>query len=119
VTIELGGGNDTVTGGPRADKFVFNTALAGQIEKITNLSPHLDKIVLSSSDFAGVGSVGGTLAAGDFHVGAHATTASQYIIYNPNDGYLFYDPHEGRPQVHFATISPHLALSHADFLVGP
>jgi Ca2+-binding RTX toxin-like protein len=118
VSIFLGGGNDTVTGGPGADKLVFNAPLALQVDKITNFTTGHDKIVLSVADFAGVGPVGGVLAAADFHVGTHAAAVSQYIIYDPTNGFVFYDPHDGSPQDHFATISPHLALSHSDFLVG-
>src|SRR5262249_7846117 len=116
--IKLGGGSSTLTGGPGHDRFFFDSALAGQVDKITNFKHGLDKIVLSVSDFAGVGPVGGTLAAADFRVGQHAATTSQYIIYNPANGFVFYDPHDGSPQDHFATISPHLALTHSDFLVA-
>jgi Ca2+-binding RTX toxin-like protein len=119
VQIDLGGGSDTVTGGAGADKFVFNAALAGQVAKITNFAPGHDKMVLSAADFAGVGPVGAVLAAADFHVGTHAATgSSQYIIYNPANGFVFYDPHDGSPQDHFATLSPHLALTAHDFLVS-
>jgi hypothetical protein len=115
VAIHVGTGSDVLTAGTGHDKFFFDDALAGQIEKITNFNPVLDKFVLS---FDGLSPLGGTLSASEFHIGRHAITASQYIIYNPNTGFLFYNPHDGTAQAHFATISPHLAMTHADFLVG-
>jgi Ca2+-binding RTX toxin-like protein len=118
LLIELGGGSSTLTSGPGHDRFFFDAPLANQVDKITNFKHGQDKIILSAADFAGVGPVGGTLAAADFHVGTHAATASQYIIYDAADGFVFYDPHDGSPQDHFATLSPHLALTHSDFLVA-
>jgi Ca2+-binding RTX toxin-like protein len=118
LLIELGGGSSTLTGGPGHDRFFFDAPLAGQVDKITNFKHGLDKIILSATDFAGVGPVG-TLATADFHIGTHAATgSSQYIIYNPANGFVFYDPHDGSPQDHFATLSPHLGLTHSDFLVA-
>ena len=51
---------------------------------------------------------GGTLSATDFHVGAHATIASQHIIYNPISGFLFYDSDGSgaHAPVHFVTNQP-------------
>jgi hypothetical protein len=73
--------------------------------------------VLSETDFLGIAPINHRLAAADFHVGAHATTASQHIIYNPITGFLFYDPDGSgaMPQIHFATIGEH--LQHNDFFV--
>jgi Ca2+-binding RTX toxin-like protein len=118
VAIHAGTGSDMLTAGPGHDKFFFDDALAGQVETITNFKHGIDKIVLLAPDFAGVEAVGGTLAAADFHIGAHAATVSQYIIYNVHTGFLFYDPHDGSPQTHFATLSPHLTLTHSDFFVA-
>ena len=58
--------------------------------------------------------------AAKFHVGAAAADASDRIIYNPNNGFLFYDGdgRGGHAQVHFATLAPHLALHNTDFLVN-
>ena len=121
VSIVIEGGSDRLTAGPGHDRFFFQFApsSAGPIETITNFNVHADKIVLPQSGFAGIGPVGHPLAAADFHVGAHAKTMSQHIVYNAANGFLFYDP-DGRgaqPQVHFATLSPHLALAPDDFLV--
>jgi hypothetical protein len=117
--IHVGSGNDILTGGPGTDHFVFDAALTGQVEKITNFNPNLDRFVLSDTDFAGIGTIGHPLAAADFHIGGHATKAWQHIIYNPNTGFLFYDSDGNGPsaQIHFATIGTHLAMTHTDFLV--
>jgi Ca2+-binding RTX toxin-like protein len=119
VNIHVGGGSDTITGGPGADRFIFDSALTSQVEKITNFKTGVDKMVLSKADFAGIGPVGHHLAAADFHIGGHALKPSQHIVYNPSNGFLYYDPDGSgaTPQVHFATISAHLALTNADFLV--
>jgi Ca2+-binding RTX toxin-like protein len=119
VKMHVGGGNSTFTAGPGHDSFIFDSFLFGQVEKITNFNPALDKIVLSEAHFPGVGPIGVPLPAADFHIGTHAVTGSQHIIYDANNGFLFFDP-DGTgmdPQVHFATVSPHLALSHIAFLV--
>jgi len=119
VQMHVGVGNNTLTGGPGADHFIFDSGLGGQVERITNFKRGADKIVLSAADFAGIGPIGHKLAAADFHVGAGAHTPSQHIIYNANNGFLYYDPDGKGPaaQVHFATLAAHLSLSHADFLV--
>ena len=119
VKMHVGGGNSTFTAGPGHDSFIFDSFLFGQVEKITNFNPALDKIVLSEAHFPGVGPIGVPLPAADFHIGTHAVTGSQHIIYDANNGFLFFDP-DGTgmdPQVHFATVSPHLALNHIAFLV--
>jgi Ca2+-binding RTX toxin-like protein len=120
VSVFIPGGNDVLTAGPGHDRFIFQFALPViPVEKITNFSVSRDKIVMSQADFAGIGPVGHALAAADFHIGPHAKTASQHIIYNASTGFLFYDP-DGRgpePQVHFATVGPDLTPTHDDFLV--
>jgi Ca2+-binding RTX toxin-like protein len=124
-----GVGNDALTGGSGADRFYFDTALNGltNVDTITDFAPGTDKMVLSKTDFVGIGTAriaaGGIvaakpLAAADFHVGPHATTSSQHIIYHARSGFLFYDS-DGNgpaPQVHFATVG-HLILQSTDFLV--
>jgi hypothetical protein len=117
LLIELGGGSSTLIRGAGHDQFFFDSPLTGQADKITNFSAARDKFVLSTAVFGGIGPVG-TLTADEFHVGARAATTSQCIIYNPRNGFVSYDAHDGSPQHHFATLSPHLALTHGDFLVA-
>jgi Ca2+-binding RTX toxin-like protein len=119
VKIHVGGGSDSITAGPGSDQFIFDSPLAGQVERINGFKPGGDRIVLSESNFAGIGPVGHPLAPAEFHIGAAAARAVQHIIYNPNTGFLFYDPDGpgGTPQTHFATLGAHLALHSTDFLV--
>ena len=106
-----------MTGSPIGlDTYFFETAPGGYIDRITNFSPgRHDTINLA---FGGLGPEG-RLAAAEFGVGTQATTASQHIIYNPKNGHLYYDPDGNGPQaeIQFATLSPHLHLSHNDFFV--
>jgi Ca2+-binding RTX toxin-like protein len=117
VVVDVGTGNSTLTAGRGHDQFIFESGLAAQVDAITNFRHRADKIVLSETDFPGIGPINHRLAAADFHVGAHATTASQHIIYNAKTGFLFYDPNGSgpMPQVHFATIGND--LQHNDFFV--
>jgi serralysin len=120
VQIHVGGGSDTLTCGTGADRLIFDSPLANQVEKIKSFKIGIDKIVLSAADFLGIETVGSTLTGADFTSGSHATKGAQRIIYDAQNGFLFYDPDGNAPsaEVHFATLAPHLALSHTDFLVA-
>jgi len=119
-TLEGGGGHDTLTGGAGRDQFRFADApLANlNLERITDFTPNVDKLVLDDHSFAGLGK-DGVLASSKFHLGAAAAHAGDRIIYNPDNGFLFYDPDGkgGTDEIHFATLAPHLALHNSDFLV--
>jgi hypothetical protein len=132
VEIHVGGGNDLITGGPGGDRFIFDSALAGQIETITNFHPRgvhpvhggkVDKIVLSETHFPGIvpGPNGQTLSQGEFYVDIAPKNGLTKIVYDSGNGFLYFSPfnESGLPQqhIHFATISPHLALTYGDFLV--
>ncbi len=118
--IDGGPGRDTLAGGPGRDQFVFDADLdpSRNVGRITDFTPHVDQIVLLDTVFAHLGPVG-VLASGRFHPGAAAADGSDRIIYNPQTGFLLYDPdgRGGAPAVHFATLAPHLALHGSDFLV--
>jgi Ca2+-binding RTX toxin-like protein len=119
-TIDGGPGHNTLFGGPGADHFVFDSPVNGRnVNTIVDFAPR-DKIVLSETDFHGIGAIGHRLAASHFTIGADATTHAQRIIYNPDNGFLYYDRDgSGRhPEVHFATITANLDLHNADFLVA-
>jgi Ca2+-binding RTX toxin-like protein len=119
-TLDGGSGFDTLTGGRGKDQFVFRSDLSPgfNLDRITDFTVHVDKILLDQTVFHGIGH-GGVLATGQFHVGAGAHDANDRIIYNPNNGFLIYDANGNHPggAVHFATLAPHLGLTHADFLV--
>ena len=115
----LGGlGADVLTGGAGADAFIFNTAIAKNIDRVTDFSRiDGDAIFLSQSIF-------GTLAVGNlnfdaFWTGTAAHDVTDRIIYNSTTGALFYDADgTGKTQaVQIATLSTALNLSSYDFYV--
>jgi Ca2+-binding RTX toxin-like protein len=115
-----GDGNDKLTGGLGADRFFFDTAFNAvtNVDTITDFRPvQGDKIVLSESDFPGLGPHG-RLAAAHFHVG-RAANASAAIIYHPANGFLFYDANgkQAGGMTHFATLVGHPNISISNFLV--
>jgi Ca2+-binding RTX toxin-like protein len=116
-----GNGNDTLTGGPGADHFIFSAALdaATNVDRITDFKHGTDKLDLDHAFFAAVGTAGTTLAAAAFYRGAHAHDVSDRIIYNPSNGFVYYDSNGSGAghEVHFATLAHNLALTHADFLI--
>ncbi|MCE8540231.1 flagellar biosynthesis protein FlgM, partial [Ruegeria pomeroyi] len=103
------GGNDT---------FVFSTALgAGNIDTIRDYSVVDDQIELSVAIFDTLSP--GALAAGAFAANTSGTaqTADHRIIYDTDDGGLFYDADgdgAGAAQ-QFATLTTGLALTNSDF----
>jgi hypothetical protein len=120
--VNLGGGSSIVTGSPGGDnEYFFNAAPGAYVDRITNFSHgHHDAISFWSAVFPGLAANASfKLVAADFIVGAQAATASEHIIYNPQNGFLYYDPDGSGPQpeIHFATLSPQLHLTHNDFIV--
>ncbi len=118
----LGGvGNDRLTGGAGFDKFVFDTALnpISNVDRITDFSVPQDTIVLENAIFKGIAA--GTLTASAFvkNTTGLAADANDRIIYETDTGKLFYDSNGNAAggSVHFATVSPNLALTNADFQV--
>jgi serralysin len=110
----------TLTGGPGADRFVFNTPLNPKfnVDTITDFTPSQgDKIVLSETDFGGIGALG-TLGPVHFHVGAPVNGKPQ-IDYDPSTGFLVYDANGDHPggMTHFATLTTHPTIHHGDFIV--
>ena len=116
-----GPGNDTLTGSLGPDQFVFDAALnaSTNVDHVTDFHHGLDKIDLSHAIFGAAGPLG-TLKAAAFFAGAAAHDASDRVIYNPANGFVSYDA-DGSGHAHaptyFAKLAPHLALTHADFLV--
>jgi len=99
---------------------VFNTALGGgNIDTIGDFNIAQDTINLSNNIFTAIGN--GTLAANAFVMGSAAGDADDRIIYDPVTGALYYDAdgNGGGAAVQFATLATGLALTNADFVVGP
>ena len=116
-TLNGGLGNDTLTGGANNDVFVFNTALAANLDIITDYNVAADTVRLENAIFTGLAA--GVLSAGAFHIGAAAADASDRIIYNAATGALSFDADGlgGAAQIQFATLSTGLLLTAADFVV--
>jgi len=117
-TLSGGLGNDTLTGWAGADRFVFGTAAgATNIDRITDFTAVDDTIVLSAAVFGGLGV--GALTGAAFVTGVAAANGASRIIYNSATGALFHDA-DGTGlagAVQFATLSPGLGLTAADFLI--
>ena len=113
------GGNDILTGGAGADNFVFSTApVAGNVDVITDFNSAEDRIWLDDAVFGALSS--GTLVASQFRtVGTGPQDADDYIVYNPTNGAIYYDPNGNVPGggTLFAFVTPGLALTAEDFLV--
>lgn len=99
-TLMGGAGNDTLTGGSGADRFMFNTGAAFTskdlgVDTITDFEAG-DRIVLSKSTFTALRSSAGEgfSSETDFAVvsGANPARSSAMIVYNLDDGKLFYNP---------------------------
>jgi len=110
-------GNDRLTGGAGQDKFVFNTALTANIDKIIDFAVVDDTIQLENAIFTKLTATG-VLNSADFKIGA-ATDANDFVVYNQATGGLFYDAdgNGAGTAVQIAILGSHLALTHADFVV--
>ena len=120
--IDGGAGNDTLTGGAGKDFFLFDTALNGtsNVDTITDFSVVDDTIYLKNTIFTALKTTGTLLANAFFSnttgLAAHTTDR---IIYDKDDGFLFYDADGtgAAAAVKFANLSKGLALTNADFIV--
>ena len=111
-------GADTLTGGESYDNFVFNTALNGGVDRITDFSHTYDTIRLENAVFTAWTSTG-YLASSAFYTGAAAHDATDRIIYNPATGGLSYDAdgNGAAAPVQIAQLSTGLNLTASDFYV--
>jgi Ca2+-binding RTX toxin-like protein len=114
-------GNDTLTGGAGKDIFLFNTALAKNIDTITDFSAVDDTIRLENAIFTKLTTANATLAAANFvaNTDGKAVDSNDYIVYDSDSGALFYDAdgNGAGAAVQFATLTGHPAITAADFYV--
>jgi len=89
-----GPGDNLLVGGPGADSFIFATL--GQVSRVVDFTPGIDKLVLAASVFHSLADVS----------------------YDTVTGSLSFDPDGsgGVAPVHFATLAPNLGLTAGDFL---
>jgi Ca2+-binding RTX toxin-like protein len=118
VILTGGAGNDTLTGGGAADKFVFNNFSEG-IDSITNFTHASDIIAISAAGFGG-GLVAGALDASQFVVGSVALDANDLLIYDNTSGSVYFDQ-DGNgaafTQVEIVGLASHPTLSASDFAI--
>ncbi|GAB6141276.1 hypothetical protein JCM14076_20050 [Methylosoma difficile] len=116
--INGGLGNDILSGNAGLDIFRFNTTLTANIDKINDFVVADDTIQLENAIFTQLTSTG-TLAAGNFVMGALALDGNDFVRYNSNNGGLFYDAdgNGAGVAVQIATLGVGLALTNADFVV--
>lgn len=125
-----GGGNDTLKGGAGNDSFYFGGRTLTQTEKVTNwlgtdtiadftkVAANQDKILLSSSTFTKLNTIGALNAANFMSVANDSLVAAraETIVYSRGTGNLFYN-HNGTAAGlglnggHFATLTGHPVLS--------
>ena len=79
-----------LTGGDGKDVFIFNTAIANNVDTILDFVTGTDKIQLSKSVFTSLGATG-SLTANLFSSGTTAQDADDRISYNSATGALYYD----------------------------
>jgi Ca2+-binding RTX toxin-like protein len=115
--INGGARNDVLYGGQGADRFVFSTALASNVDRIDDFNVADDAVVLANAVFTGLAA--GVLAADAFRIGGAAADAKDRIIYNSSTGALLFDANGSAAgeAVQFATLSAGLALTNNDFLI--
>jgi Ca2+-binding RTX toxin-like protein len=120
--LEGGGGADTLRGLSGADTFVFATKLGGgNIDNMPDFRPSADTIALDDAIFSAFAGRSGTILPGHLRINATglAQDASDHIIYDFNDGKLFYDADGmgGASGFRFGTVGIALDITKADFVV--
>ena len=123
--LEGGPGMDWITGGSGADTFAFTAqGVEANLELIRDFATGIDRLELDASVIWNLGP-SGSFAAGDarFHAapGANAAhDASDRIIYNTSNGWLWFDADgtgsSWQPE-HFATLQVGATLAATDITV--
>ena len=117
-----GPGNDTLTGGASIDRFIFNTNRPFSqedlgIDEITDFEVGQDSILLDTTTFAVLEDI-----ATEFEtVTGNAAVADGIIVYNSDDGSLYYNPNGSAAGFgdggQFATLTGAPDISAEDFSV--
>lgn len=112
-------GNDVLTGGGEADRFLFTTALnaAKNRDKITDFVHGTDKIVLENAIFTSLAKKGG-LPTANFAIN-NPGDANDFIVYNTTNGILSYDAdgNGAGAGIPFVTLTGVPGLTQADVVV--
>ena len=114
-------GDDTLTGAGGTDTFVFNTKLnaSTNVDHIADFSG--DTIELAADVFGKIWKIWSGVLSRDFYwEGNNAHDRNDHIIYNSQNGKIFYDPDGtgAKAKVLFAIVDNAAHLNHSDFLIG-
>ncbi|NEP87594.1 MAG: DUF4347 domain-containing protein [Okeania sp. SIO2C2] len=126
-----GTGNDTLTGGASIDRFIFNTNDEFTpedvgVDTITDFVPQQDIILLDKSTFTGITSDSGTgfSVNAEFAIvtsDADAEISPAVIVYNSNNGKLFYNVNGTEAEFgsggEFANLTNTPSISKDDFFL--
>ncbi|MDY7008299.1 MAG: calcium-binding protein, partial [Cyanobacteriota bacterium] len=126
-----GAGNDTLIGGASIDRFIFNTNDEFDsddigVDDITDFVPGQDIILLDKSTFTEITSDSGTGFSIDAEFAivtsdADAETSEAFIVYNSNNGKLFYNTNGTEAEFgsggEFANLTNTASISEDDFFL--
>jgi Ca2+-binding RTX toxin-like protein len=114
-------GSDTLTGGSGKDTFVFDTGPNNEV--ITDFNVADDSIHLDHGIFQSFGDGSeaqpGQIAEGMFCVGNKARDANDHLIYNKDNGVLYYDADGtgASGQIAIVTLATNLKMTYRDFFI--
>ncbi|NEP82811.1 MAG: calcium-binding protein, partial [Okeania sp. SIO3B3] len=123
-TLIGGQGIDTISGGGDID--VFELAIGEGLDIITDFVPEQDIILLDKSTFTAISSDSGTGFSVDAEFAivtsdASAETSEAVIVYNSNNGKLFYNANGTAAEFgsagEFANLTNTASISEDDFLL--
>ncbi|NET45748.1 DUF4347 domain-containing protein [Okeania sp. SIO2B3] len=126
-----GTGDDTLTGGASIDRFIFNTTDEFNsddigVDDITDFVPGQDVIFLDKSTFTAITSDSGTGFSVDAEFAivtsdADAETSEAVIVYNSNNGKLFYNANGTEAEFgsggEFVNLTNTASISEDDFFL--
>lgn len=115
-----GAGSDQLAGGGDNDLFVFTHLTNGFAgDRIFGFEHNRDTMVFDNDIFTALGNDEGALPASAFHIGNAAGDGNDRIIYNANNGALFYDADGtgGDAAIRVATLTPRLPIDASDFSI--
>jgi Ca2+-binding RTX toxin-like protein len=113
-TLTGGAGNDLLIGGGGDDVFIFTAPTQG-VDTMLGFTINSDVIHLDDAGFTALSA--GALSAANFHVGAAAADANDFLVYDGTT--LFYDAdgNGAGAQIALTTFNNSAALDENDFLI--
>lgn len=111
-------GADQLTGGAGADRFIFDTAIGRDVDRVNDFVVGEDRLYLENAVFTGLAN--GRLAAGQFkNLALGVEDANDRVLWNPANGALYFDADGagGQAPVRFALVHSSVPLTAAAFMV--